>query len=164
VPLPAYPFERERFWIEPQFAANGLQNGSSSQLSNRTGMQSIGSHSRPSLPSTFVPPSTEREKLVAGLWSSVLGISEIGIHDDFFELGGDSLLAIQALSRVRQNLGLDLPVQLFFQARTIAEVVSVLDEMQGRDAGKRDDAITPVARGNQRIQDLIEQAKKQGST
>ncbi|HSS48117.1 MAG TPA: amino acid adenylation domain-containing protein [Thermoanaerobaculia bacterium] len=68
---------------------------------------------------SFVPPRTPAEKLLAGLWSELLGIARIGIHDRFFELGGDSILSIQLVARAARA-GLRLSPRLIFQNPTIA--------------------------------------------
>src|SRR5262249_34165038 len=130
VALPPCPLQRDRFWVEPQDPV-GAGDRKFFQPTRSQAAKTKGQiHLRTYLKSSFTPPSTEQEKVIATLWSSVLGIREIGVHDDFFELGGDSLLAMQVLSRVRQNLGVELSVKLFLQARTIAEVVTALDGLQ----------------------------------
>jgi amino acid adenylation domain-containing protein len=68
-----------------------------------------------------VPPSTAEQKILAEIWSAVLGVPEIGIHDNFFDLGGHSLLAIQLVERVLAA-GLSLTVAQLFQYPTIAQM------------------------------------------
>ncbi|HEY0556169.1 MAG TPA: amino acid adenylation domain-containing protein, partial [Thermoanaerobaculia bacterium] len=64
-------------------------------------------------------PSTPTEELLAGIWAEVLGV-EVGAGDDFFDLGGHSLLIGKVLARVRDAFGVDLPVRAVFEARTLA--------------------------------------------
>src|SRR6266516_3928945 len=59
-------------------------------------------HTRPELQEDFVAPRTSVEEAVRGIWLQILKIEQIGIHDDFFELGGDSLMAMQMISRLRR--------------------------------------------------------------
>ena len=61
-------------------------------------------------------PRTSTEKLVHGIWQSVLGTSELGIHDDFFELGGESLRALRIIARVRRAFGLGVPLGMLMSA------------------------------------------------
>jgi amino acid adenylation domain-containing protein len=74
----------------------------------------------------FVPPRTETEKKVAAMWAELLNVEQIGIHDDFFDLGGDSLMAIRALSRIREEFDVDLPLATLLQAPTVAQLGALL--------------------------------------
>lgn len=67
----------------------------------------------------FVAPETAAQKVVAGIWSQVLGIDRIGVNDNFFELGGHSLLATQIVVRLREIFPVDLLVGVLFEAPTI---------------------------------------------
>jgi amino acid adenylation domain-containing protein len=78
----------------------------------------------------FVPPSTLAEKMLAEIWSEVLGVEKIGIHDNFFTLGGHSLLATQIVSRVRSAFQADISLRVLFEAPTIAEMVTLILQAQ----------------------------------
>jgi hypothetical protein len=76
----------------------------------------------------YLPPRTPLEEMVGAIWQEVLGIPRIGIDDDFFQRGGHSLLAVQTLSRLHEELDLKLPVRLLFEHRTLASfTTAVLD-------------------------------------
>lgn len=81
-------------------------------------------HPRPVLPTPFTVPEGELEAGLAALWSEALGIAPIGAHDNLFELGGDSLLAIRLLARVRKAYGVELQPADFFKAPTVAELAT----------------------------------------
>lgn len=74
---------------------------------------------RPELDTTFVEPRTATEKEIAGIWQELLGIGPIGIYDDFFALGGHSLLGTQVVSRIQKRLGAALSLRLLFETPTV---------------------------------------------
>ena len=76
---------------------------------------------RPALKEDFVPPSTQVEEQLAEIWSQVLGIEPVGIHDNFFDLGGNSLQTIQLIFKVRETFQAELPIASLFDAPTIAK-------------------------------------------
>ncbi|MDX2089329.1 MAG: amino acid adenylation domain-containing protein, partial [Kofleriaceae bacterium] len=77
----------------------------------------------------YIAPRTEAERLLAAIWSELLGIERVGAHDNFFALGGHSLLAIQAVTRVRARLGVSLPLVAMFQAGTIEALACLIEKL-----------------------------------
>ncbi|MGW7020115.1 non-ribosomal peptide synthase/polyketide synthase [Streptomyces decoyicus] len=90
-----------------------------------------------------VAPRTPAERALAAIWSDVLSVRGIGTGDDFFELGGDSVLAVRVLSRIREELGDRLSVRDLFTARTIAALVPLLGDPAAADPTT---PVTPVPR------------------
>jgi acyl transferase domain-containing protein/acyl carrier protein len=87
-------------------------------------------HARPDLTTDFVPPQTETERALAAIWQELLGLSEVGVRDNFFtELGGHSLLATQMVSRIRKNFEIDFPLRRTFDLPTISELAEAIDEL-----------------------------------
>ncbi|MFZ5526627.1 MAG: beta-ketoacyl synthase N-terminal-like domain-containing protein [Pseudomonadota bacterium] len=83
---------------------------------------------RPALGTAYVAPRSATERVVAQALAELLGLAEVGVHDDFFELGGQSLLAIQAVSRLRKEHGVELPMRaLLFEARTAEGIARLID-------------------------------------
>jgi acyl carrier protein len=76
----------------------------------------------------FVAPRTPVEELLAEIWAGVLKLDTVGIHDNFFDLGGHSLKATQVMSRVRETLAVDLPLRVLFEAPTVAELASGVEQ------------------------------------
>jgi acyl carrier protein len=67
----------------------------------------------------YVAPRSPVEETLAGIWAAVLGLPRVGARDDFFELGGHSLTATSVLARVRDALGVELPLSVVFERRTV---------------------------------------------
>ncbi len=88
------------------------------------------SHSRPELNSVFVEPRNEIEHRIAEVWQSVLGVSPIGIHDDFFDLGGDSLIGLRMIARL-EDLGIHISIEQLFRHRTVQELAALEQGMLG---------------------------------
>jgi amino acid adenylation domain-containing protein len=77
----------------------------------------------------YVAPRGELEARLAALWSEVLGVERVGVHDDFFDLGGQSILATRLVARVRDELGCELPVAELLTGPTIEQMArSVMGE------------------------------------
>jgi amino acid adenylation domain-containing protein len=74
----------------------------------------------------YVAPSTHVEKVLAGIWTEVLGIEQVGIHDNFFQLGGHSLRATQIFSRMRAALNVDVPLRSLFETPTVAGLAALI--------------------------------------
>jgi amino acid adenylation domain-containing protein len=83
----------------------------------------------------FCGPRTPAEEMLASIWSEVFRLSRVGIHDSFFELGGESILAIKLISRVNKDFDIELPVRALFEQPTIAELAPLIV----RDQAERSD-------------------------
>lgn len=78
--------------------------------------------------SDYLPPRNDIERTIARIWESVLGVSEIGIHENFFKLGGHSLLAIRLMNQVCEEFQLGLPIAKLFENPTIAGLACLVSE------------------------------------
>ncbi len=85
-------------------------------------------HSRPALPTPYLAPRNPIEQKLANIWQQFLGIEAVGIHDDFFELGGDSLIAVQLIAKLRKTFPMELSAQILLNAPTIASLAQLIEE------------------------------------
>lgn len=94
-------------------------------------------YARPALSTPYEPPANAIEEAIAEVWQGVLGIGDVGVNDDFSELGGNSLLAVQTVANIADAMDVDLPIDAFLAkptVRGIAEtVVDLLVSMASED-------------------------------
>ncbi|MDX1414818.1 MAG: phosphopantetheine-binding protein, partial [Candidatus Promineifilaceae bacterium] len=84
---------------------------------------------RPELDKAYIAPQSELEKQLAHLWSQTLGVTRIGIEDDFFDLGGASIPAVQVVAKISDLYQVDFPISSFFEHPTIAGQCAVLEDL-----------------------------------
>ncbi|MDP4023751.1 beta-ketoacyl synthase N-terminal-like domain-containing protein [Methylobacterium sp. NEAU 140] len=98
----------------------------------------------------FVAPRTEMERTLAAYWSDLLGVARVGIDDDFFDLGGHSLIAVRLVRKIKERYATDLPISVLFEAPTIAACAALLgdrgDESPAGDGQDRPPAQPAEAR------------------
>jgi acyl carrier protein len=75
-------------------------------------------------------PRNEAERTVAEVWREAFGLDRVGVEDDFFELGGDSLLATRIVSRLRDRLAVELTPVHLFEAPTVAGLAAVVEDLR----------------------------------
>ncbi|RYE40003.1 MAG: amino acid adenylation domain-containing protein, partial [Hyphomicrobiales bacterium] len=80
--------------------------------------------------SVYVEPTNDTERSLAQLWAEVLGLSRVGIHDNFFAIGGNSLLTVQLAAHVTRQFAVTLPLTLIFEAQTIEHMARYVDEIR----------------------------------
>jgi phthiocerol/phenolphthiocerol synthesis type-I polyketide synthase E len=157
VQLPTYPFERKRYWLDEKkvdaarftnFTTKEIsastplndnstlmvdpEKGTSGDYSGDTTSIGVSLYSRPDLSTEYVIPQTETEKMLAKIWQNLLGVKEVGILDDFFELGGNSLLAVNIVSDVDRTMGKRIPLASLIQAPTIQQFARLIGEEQSK--------------------------------
>ena len=100
-------------------------------------------------------PKTEAERTLAAIWSEILGVAEIGIDDNFFEHGGDSLMLVRVQGVINERLHRDLPVTMLFRYPTVRALSSYLAEGQ-----KSDGLVQSASRGEARKKFLARRARQ----
>lgn len=104
---------------------------------------------KPELEATFAAPRTPVEEVLTELWTNILGLEQVGIHDNFFQLGGDSILSMQLIAKANQS-GIKLTPKQIFQYQTVAELATVAGIAQASPAQQGlvtgDVPLTPIQR------------------
>jgi acyl carrier protein len=126
LPLPTYPFQRRRYWIEP--VKRRVESDSARpQAATDSGCDEHDA------------PSNEVEQIIVNIWQDLFGIERIGVHENFFDLGGNSLLAIQIITQVRKAFEIELPMSSFFNDMpTVAGHARVVMEHQFNDSEREE--------------------------
>jgi acyl carrier protein len=101
---------------------------------------------RPEIGEARVAPRNDGERKLARIWSQLLGLNDVGVRDNFFNIGGHSLLGIELLSEVRNQFGIKLPLSVLFEAPTIEGLLNALEKAQGSQIHHREPAITRASR------------------
>ena len=129
VPLPTYSFERQRYWVDlrPLSSPPKREQGSRRAEPPRQPEQIMSLADRTKLLSADAGPRTALEQELAVLWRELLGVDRVGIHDDFFELGGSSLLAVRMGSRLYEKLNVRLSPDFLLTAPTVAGMAGLIE-------------------------------------
>ncbi len=124
-------------WVAPQLVASSVDLHRFVAKTDReaggagAARQAAPQFERPHLGNDFVAPRTPIERELAKIWGELLGVEQVGIEDDFFELGGQSLIAVRLFARLRKRNGIELPLATLFEAPNIAACASVIAERLG---------------------------------
>ncbi len=122
VSLPAYPWQREGCWLDPirQESTNSLPKKSSGKIDGDDSKRSR---------NKIVAPDTEMEKMLAKIWEEVLSLQEVSVEDNFFEVGGTSLRALEIMDSVNKVLNMNIELRTLFSAPTIALLASHIEKI-----------------------------------
>ncbi len=122
-------------------------------------------HPRPELATAYRAPATPTEAALLDLWRDAFGF-DLGVDDSFFELDGNSLLAIQLLTRLRSTFRVEMPVGTFFELPTVAQLAARIDELAGKVPQRReieaiDDLLTEIeSLSNEEAEQLLESERR----
>lgn len=103
-------------------------------------------HSRPDLGVDYVPPTSQLEQTVTLIWQELLGIDRLGIHDNFFDLGGNSLIGLKVVSRLKKELNIEIPIVTLFEGPT----VSAFSQLIGQNGNASTSYESSQSRGERR--------------
>ena len=130
VSLPTYPFQRKRYWIDPaELTYSGTSKIMSSPQSNGETASDESTAMVHVANSTFEgAPRDGVEQSIAKIWENLLGVDQVRYYDDFFELGGSSLLALSLFAQISETFGKNLPLSVLFEAPTVEQLAETLRE------------------------------------
>ncbi|MHC5822144.1 MAG: phosphopantetheine-binding protein, partial [Nostoc sp.] len=112
-------------WSDRTFNLDSLLDSKSSSQ-----VDSSPRYSRPNLNNSYVAPTNELEKQIAEIWQEVLGIAQVGIYDNFYELGGDSLIATRLVSRLQAKFPVELSLRdLLLQAMIPIKQAEMIEQL-----------------------------------
>ncbi|HYR07129.1 MAG TPA: amino acid adenylation domain-containing protein, partial [Longimicrobium sp.] len=92
----------------------------------------------------YVAPRDATEEALAALWAEVLDVERVGVHDDFFALGGHSLRGTQLVTRIRAVFGVEVPLRALFEAPTVAGLARRVEQARGQETVLGADPVLPV--------------------
>jgi acyl carrier protein/short-subunit dehydrogenase len=115
-------------------------------------------HPRPEMRTPYLAPRNDLERTVAAIWQDVLGIERVGIHDSFFELGGDSLVGLKLIAQVQKQLQVEIPAVDLYKGPTVSRLADMVEQLTGRveDDGAAQDM------GRRRGELRLERRRRQG--
>ncbi len=116
--------------------------------------------SRPELDADFVAPEADVERTIATIWAQALGLERVGVHDNFFDLGGHSLHLITVHGRLTSELGTDIPMVDLFRFPTVSALAQHLSEGGEEDKPAPEDTSEKLSAGKSRLARL--QARRKG--
>lgn len=146
MPLPTYPFEKVRHWIDkPKRDYMAILEPDVMQAD----IEPEDMHYRPNVNTEFVEPRDDDERFIAQAWSDFLGLKEVGIHDDFFELGGTSLVAVRLVGMLGKQFNVPLASHVLLKKRTIA-TLSAYIKQHAAQADVTDSPLVEIQRGHPR--------------
>jgi acyl carrier protein len=133
VSLPVYSFDRHYYWIEGNPFKMGAAVIQQDQAPAGIEPVPVGGPQgtpRPELSTVYAPPADETEALIAGIFREFFGFEKVGVFDDFFEMGGDSLKITAVAAHIHKALNVRLPVSDIFKAPTVRGIAQFIREAE----------------------------------
>jgi acyl transferase domain-containing protein/thioesterase domain-containing protein len=137
IPLPAYPFERQRYWIEPD-VKSGISPVRSTTSNQPDDNAHLSVHPENTIDDPFISDQikakssliheNEIERIIADIWKKLLGLKHVGAKDDYFELGGDSLLATHMCAEIEKIFNKKIPLATLINASTVELLAKVVGD------------------------------------
>ncbi len=127
VSVPTYSFQRQSYWISSNSSSSQIQIGSKPQCIE------------PEISAVYVAPENDIQQKVADLWQTLLEVDKVGIYDSLYELGSDSVMAAQMITRMQENWLIELPISSLFENSTVyAQAALISQELKKRKEIEQD--------------------------
>ncbi|MCK4826198.1 hypothetical protein KA005_61215, partial [bacterium] len=132
LPLPTYPFERTRHWIttgKQGYSTASIAPTSSEEIETTSPPNHI--YSEQKIDNAYMDTSKhDAEQIVTKIWEKILGIKDIGINDNYFELGENSLMAVRLFTQIEKIYGKRLPLATLYKAPTVKRLSDLLNQKE----------------------------------
>jgi NAD(P)-dependent dehydrogenase (short-subunit alcohol dehydrogenase family)/acyl carrier protein len=161
--VPAAPADADQRWLTPAEGVDAFLRSLAADIGNHVVItprsldwvvEQVTRDARAALggPATDVPAAAAldpgadpTEAMVAGIWSSVLGVTTVHAESDFFDLGGNSLVAVQLIAQIREATGVRLPMRAIFETPTVAEMAATITTMSAAATESEEPAAAPAS-------------------
>lgn len=143
VSLPPYPFEHQSYWIDSDHKTAISHPQESAKF--HSSMRDM-SHQIEESRTEYTEPQNEVEKAITEIWQALLGFQQIGIHDNFFDLGGESMLAIQLSARIQETFDVELQFGEIFESPTVAEQAKRITSLTSGESSDKPGRVNPLVR------------------
>jgi hypothetical protein len=94
----------------------------------------------------YEEPRSETERVLEGIWAELLMVERVGIHDNFFMIGGHSLMAARVATRMNESFNVDIPLRRMFESPTIAQLADVIDRAVQTGGGNGVQSVPAIKR------------------
>ena len=148
IPLPTYAFEKQRFWVDN---LPGQLTEMVSPIPVRDKYDGGILLQRSQLGYPYVPPADELQQNMVDIWERYFGTRPIGIRDEFFDLGGDSLKAMNVSTIILEKLNVEIPLREFLNRQTIESVSEYVGCREKNKGGFSFSSIVPVEKKHEFI-------------
>jgi acyl transferase domain-containing protein/thioesterase domain-containing protein len=132
-------------WSEPVIVASSMDLGwliaqADAAVTARGAEPSV-KFARPELATSYVAPHDDIERTLVGYWQELLGVEQVGVEDNFFDLGGHSLVAVRLFAKIKTTYRVDYPISILFEAPTVARCAALIRAAVGEVAARPADSL-----------------------
>jgi len=128
VPLPTYPFDRIHYGVDAAVSKSASSISLGPERMENADQPAVTHYHRPEYLPLYVQPRNPVEQTIADIWQNFFRIEKIGIQDGFFDIGGDSLVAITIASEIQSQLNVQVPLTEIFERQTVENIGQYIEK------------------------------------